>query len=86
MAAMMSSIAFLLRSLQKPHDRVAVAHVFALFPGGGDFQRVALGVSDHEQSSGSQKPRQDDVIEQQLGEGGGSSADILLALGRVGDD
>ena len=63
-----------------------MSHVLALFPGDGDLQRVALGVADHEQSSGSQKSRQDDVIEQQLSERGRSTSDILLAVGRVGDD
>ena len=55
-------------------------------PRGGNLQGVALGVAQHEPGAGGEELRQVGVIQQLLGQGGGTATDIFLAVGRIGED
>src|ERR1051326_2661896 len=68
---------------QKPHQRVAMLQQFLFLPAGGQAQCVAFGVAEDEEAPRREQPRQVGVIEQALGEGGGTAAHVLLAVGRI---
>ena len=61
-------------------------HEFAFVPAGRQRECVAARMAHHEQTVRCQHSGQRFIIEQALGEGLGALADVLLAIGRVGDD
>jgi hypothetical protein len=57
-----------------------------LLPSRGKFQGIPSRVTNDKQSVGFEQRGQDGIVQKLLGERGGAAADILLAVGRVGDD
>ena len=71
---------------QKAEERIAVFHQFVFVPMGRKVEGVAPGVAKDELALFGQKLRQVFVVEQFLGEGGRTPADVLVAERRVGHD
>jgi hypothetical protein len=59
---------------------------FEFAPGCGNFEVVAFGVSEDEEAVGGKQAGKDWIIQELLGEGGGTAADILFAVRRVSEN
>jgi hypothetical protein len=59
---------------------------FKFAPGCGHFEGVAFGVSEDKEAVGGKQARKDWIIQELLGEGGGTAVDVFFAVRRVGED
>lgn len=72
--------------LKEAHDAVAMLELLHFAPEWRDFQFVPMGVPKGETSARREELGQIGIIEQFLGEGSRTAADVLFAVRRVGQD